>query len=364
MKITQVISDSNIGGAGVLLSSICKGLSSKFDTEVIIPTGSMLKHRLCDTGVKVTELKINSDKSFSLRDTFTLFNHFKQNHPDVIHSHASLSARLAGRLIGNCACLSTRHCAKSPKDTRSSFFKKAIYEKLTDITVSTAQCATENLLTEGISEDKIRTIRNGVRAQPPLDSDEKKQLKKQLGIKDDETILGICARLELIKGHDLTLRAVAGICSKIKKIRLLIVGSGSEEWNLKHQAARLGISERCCFIGFRENPSPYQNLFHINLNASRGTETSCLATSECMSLGIPTVASDFGGNKEQIENGVNGLLFRSDDALAYEKALYSLLTNDSLYKRLSLGAKERFDEKFSFSTMIKSYENLYNSLKY
>jgi len=364
MKITQVISDSNIGGAGVLLSLICEGLCKKFDTEVIIPRGSMLKRRLSSTGARVTELDINPDKSFSLADTLTLLRHFKLNPPNIIHTHASLSARLAGKLLGGCVCLSTRHCAKVREEARASFIKKAIYERLTDFTISTAKCATENLLSEGIKENKIRTIRNGVRALERLDEEEKKRLKSCLGIKDGEIILGVCSRLEPIKGHDLTLRAAARLYSKIKNIRLLIVGGGTEEENLKRQAARLGISEICRFVGFSENPTPYQNIFHVNINASRGTETSCLATSECMSLGIPTVASDFGGNKEQIKNGINGLLFRSDDFLSLEAALYRVLSENGLYETLSAGAKQSFDNEFSLSCMLKDYEALYNSLKY
>ena len=364
MKITQVISDSNIGGAGVLLSMICEGLCEKFDTEIIIPKGSSLKRRLTVTGAKITELRISKDKTFSPVDALTLLWHFRKSRPDIIHSHASLSARLAGRLLGNCVCVSTRHCAWDLRTKRPSHLKSLFYEMLTDITVSTADCATENLLFEGISQSKIRTIKNGTHALTPPSEEEKRALRESLGFKQDELILGVCSRLESVKGHDLTLRAVSGLYYRIPKIRLLVVGAGSREPFLKRQAARLGISHICRFLGFRDNPAMYQSLFYINLNASRGTETSCLATSECMSLGIPTVASDFGGNKEQIENGVNGLLFRNDDPLDLENALFRILSDEGLYSRLSEGARQRFYERFSASSMLYNYEKLYNSLKY
>ena len=152
--------------------------------------------------------------------------------------------------------------------------------------------------------------------------------------------------------------------SKFKRIKLLVVGGGREEEALKRHAARLGIADICRFVGFEEAPFRYQNLFDINLNASRGTETSCLATSECMSLGIPTVASDFGGNKEQIEDGINGLLFRCDDPSSFESALYKIVSDERLYADLCNGALRCFEEKFSASQMLVDYEKLYNSLKY
>ena len=82
MKITQVISDTNVGGAGVLISSVIGSLKNDFDFEVIIPKGSALKERL-PSGVNVTELKIKGDRSFYPTDVSDFYKFFKKQMPDV-----------------------------------------------------------------------------------------------------------------------------------------------------------------------------------------------------------------------------------------------------------------------------------------
>jgi hypothetical protein len=97
MKITQVISDTNVGGAGVLLSSIVSALKDEFEFEVILPRASLLYGRFPDT-VRVTYLQVAKDRSFHPKDVATFASYFRKTRPDVIHTHAALSARIAAKL--------------------------------------------------------------------------------------------------------------------------------------------------------------------------------------------------------------------------------------------------------------------------
>ena len=145
-------------------------------------------------------------------------------------------------------------------------------------------------------------------------------------------------------------------------MHFLFVGDGSSRAEYERLAARLGIGRHVTFAGFTSDPEAYENIFDINVNSSRGTETSCLATSECMSLGIPTIASDFGGNTEMVFHGVNGLLFKCDNHFSLEDQLMSLLADRELYNRLSLGAVRIFSECFSLERMADQYRVLYDTL--
>ena len=182
-----------------------------------------------------------------------------------------------------------------------------------------------------------------------------------LGIPEGSIILGCCGRLEKVKGQDLLILAAARLIRRGYDIYLLLVGDGSAKEEYKTLSARLGILSRVKFCGYVSDPEKYQSLFSINVNPSRGTETSCLASSECMSLGIPTVASDFGGNPEMRIPYINGLLFRSDDSYSLSEKLSSLLENPALCKRLSIGALKVYKERFSAERMLRDYENMYLS---
>ena len=364
MKITHVISDSNIGGAGVLLSTLASSLKDKYDIKVVLPRGAMLTQRLCALGINTDEINMTPDKSFSNKDTFLFYRYFLENPTDILHTHASLSARLGGALAGIKACISTRHCATpNEKVKRFSNLKIKVYNFCTSLTVSTADYATGNLVSEGIPKDRIITIKNGSPKKQKLDTDAAVKLKRALGIADDAKIIGSCARLEKVKGQDLILRAAPKILKNVPRVHFLFVGDGKQRLEYERLAMSLGIKKRVTFSGFVENPEDYESLFYINVNASRGTETSCLASSECMSFGIPTVASDFGGNTEMITPFINGLLFRKDNPFDLEEKLLKLLSDAELYNRLSTGASMVYGKQFSLDRMVAEYNALYESFK-
>ena len=360
LKISHVISDSNIGGAGVLLSSLTASLADIFDLSVFLPRGAKLASGIAARGIKVTELPMASDKSFSAGDVQGFFSLFKSYPADIVHTHGALSARLGARLAGIKACLSTRHCAiPTPAVRKKSPITRGVYNFCTDLTVSTADFAKRNLIDEGIPEKRILTIRNGVAKRERLSPEDILSKRRELGIPDGSRVLGVCARLEWVKGIDLIISALPRLISQGYDVYLVIVGDGSQREALIRRSARLGVLDRVKFCGFIENPTPYQSIFDININASRGTETSCLATSECMSMGIPTVASDFGGNTEMIIPYRNGALFNCDSLFSLTEVLGEILADEELLSELSVGAEMIWRDRFSLSRMKDDYIALY-----
>ena len=354
MKVTQVISDKNIGGAGILLSLITEGLCEEFDFEVILPRDSLLPERLPQS-IRITPLPMHG--TGSLRDVFLFYHYFKENPCDILHTHAAFSARLGGALAGIRRLYSTRHCAMGEK--RVPPFYGRLYNRVTTLTVATATAAEEELLREGVPKEKIRLIYNGTKEPCRLSEKEKQALRARLGIADEATVLGCAARLETVKGVDLLLRAMNILKKRHPSLVLLLVGDGSQRKNLEAEARALGIGESVKFIGYTPTPHIYQNLFTLNVNPSRGTETSCLATSECAALGIPTVASDFGGNRECVAHEVSGLLFRSEDTEGLAAAIEKALTDRDLMELLKKGARKRYETMFTLPHMLESYRRLY-----
>ncbi len=354
MRITQVISDENIGGAGILLSLITEGLRDEFDFEVILPKGSLLSERLPD-GIRITEMPMHGSKS--VQDIFRFYHYLKEHPCDVLHTHAAFSARLGGALAGIPRLYSTRHCAMGTHDTPP--FYGRLYNRVTTLTVATAAAAEEELMREGVPKEKIRLIYNGTKEPCRLSAGEKRELRETLGLREKDTVLGCVARLEKVKGQDLLLDALHILSKKHPALVLLLVGEGSERKKLEAQARALGIADRVKFIGYTPTPHRYQNLFSLNVNSSRGTETSCLATSECAALGIPTVASDFGGNRECVAHEVSGLLFRSEDAEGLASAIDRALSDKNLTDLLKKGARKRYEAMFTLPHMLDGYRRLY-----
>lgn len=131
---------------------------------------------------------------------------------------------------------------------------------------------------------------------------------------------------------------------------------------LKNQSRGLGISNEVIFTGFLQDPSPILDLFDMNVNCSIGTETSSLALSEGMSLGIPSIASNFGGNPYMVKDGENGFLYqRGNDKMLAER-IRTIAENSLLASQMSQNAKERFERELNAVVMTRQYEALYSDL--
>ena len=97
----------------------------------------------------------------------------------------------------------------------------------------------------------------------------------------------------------------------------------------------------------------------VNLNCSIGTETSSLALSEGMSLGVPCIATTFGGNPYMVTDGKNGFLVPERDPAAMAEKICALMDDPALRKKLSAGAREVYETKFTASTMTRQLESMY-----
>ena len=118
-------------------------------------------------------------------------------------------------------------------------------------------------------------------------------------------------------------------------------------------------SPKVIFTGFVNDVAPYYNIMNLNLNCSIGTETSSLALSEGMSLSIPAIATTYGGNPFMITDGVNGFLVPERDPAAMAEKICEIIENPSLYEKLSKGAYEMYEKKFTASAMTRQLEELY-----
>ena len=366
MKILHIISDSNVGGAGILLENLLRHSRLRGESVVVLPRGAAMAERYTALGVRVLPLLRSPDRSLSPADLPTLIACLRRERPTVVHTHGSLVGRMAAFFCGVPIRLATRHCAY-PVSLPARMLPLRLLRRtadalLTTRTVATAHAAADNLRQLGIPPRKIIMIRNGAEGVAPLSCAARQALRERLGIPRDAFCVGICGRLAPVKGHLTFLSAARILTAQGLRCHFLIVGGGEKEENLREVAERLGLTPRITFTGYTQDPGAYMNLFDVAVNCSTGTETSCLALSEAMSLGIPCVASRFGGNVEMVTEGENGLLFPPRDAGALAAALGRLAQDAALHARLSQGARERFLADCNAQEMANAYDALYTSL--
>ena len=114
IRVIQVISDTNIGGGGrSLLNYLACCDRTRFSPSVVLPRGSALTERVRALDVPVEEIDAMADQSLDWKAVSPLVRIFRREKPDLVHTHGSLSGRIAARIAG-CRVVYTRHCAFPP----------------------------------------------------------------------------------------------------------------------------------------------------------------------------------------------------------------------------------------------------------
>jgi glycosyltransferase involved in cell wall biosynthesis len=358
----NVVTDSNIGGAGLVLINYLKAANRRdFDHTVIVPSGSMLLPRLNALGVRAVEMPGIAERSFAPKQTRAFLEEFRALRPDLVHTHASLSARVAARVYGKCGIIYTRHCAYELTRRQTSFPLRQIAgfvnNRLADRIIAVSPAARENLADTGANPARIVTLLNGVEPVRVLSDAEKRAARVKLGLREDEFVCAIIARLEDVKGHRYVLEAARELAAL--PLRIVVAGTGSREAELRELARDL---PNVLFTGFLSDIAELENVMDLQLNASYGTETSSLSLLEGMSLGVPAVVSDFGGNPCLITDGENGLVVPKRDARALAEAVRRVYGDRALYGEMSRRARETYEARFTARILAENIENVYRSV--
>lgn len=366
IKVLNIISDTNIGGAGrVLINYLRHADRENFDTSVAVPRGSLLVPELEALDCKVYEIDGIADRSYAKEDVAVLRELITKVDPDIVHAHGALSARIAGRRCGK-TVIFTRHSA-FPVSAKLRYppgrwINKLINEHYSDHIIAVSAAAAANLTDAGISAKHITVLMNGVSPVERLTQDEADSYRKKWGICDGEFVVGILARIEPYKGHADILDALAALKSEGRNIRLLIAGSGDFESELHEKADALGISDSVSFLGFQSDVAPFLSVLDVQLNASYGTETSSLSILEGFSMGVVAIVSDYGGNPWLVDDGENGLMFKTRDSAALARCICALMDDRARLGEMSKRAKEVYTERFTGEIFAKNVENVYRKV--
>jgi len=305
--------------------------------------------------------KKNASSIFTKLTYFTytskLKNAIKQFAPDVLHAHYATSYGLVGRLSGFHPFVISAWGTDVMKFPEQGGFNKKLL--VNNFKQADLICATSNTIKEYINkviEKPVKIIPFGVDCEQfaPL-----KQSNK------NEIIIGCIKSLEPIYRIEMLINAFKAVLDKCtdKKLRLLIVGGGSLENQLKDLCKQLNIVEQVTFTGkvqHSEVISYYQQMdVFCNLSEYESFGVSII---EAMACELPVVATETGGAKDIIVSPELGMLVAVNSLDGATKAILQLVNDAEL--RNSIGKKSRAHvlDKYNWNTnvteMISEYKKL------
>lgn len=349
MRILEIISPSNIGGAENYVVNISKKLKEKkHEVFIITSNNEAFKDFLKKNGL-----------SFYISDMFFKFDilsilkisHFAKKHKiDIIHTHlskANVIGALAGR-ISNIKTVSTCH----------GLNKKNQYI-FSDKTICVSKAVFKYLASQGIKEDRLCLIYNGIDINKFNPEDYK---KKDILNNSIDLNIGMVSRLSSEKGANYFIEAAAYILKNIQNVRFFIAGIGELKEKLIEQSKKLGIDSRVYFVGFiEEKLSSFLNELDIVIFPSL-KEGLPLSLLEAMAMKKCVIVSKAGGMPEVVEDGKNGFIVDIGNAMDIKDAVIKLNNDKGLILAIGEKAKKTVINNFTLDLMADNIEKLFKDM--
>ncbi|HXB58220.1 MAG TPA: N-acetyl-alpha-D-glucosaminyl L-malate synthase BshA [Candidatus Acidoferrales bacterium] len=201
----------------------------------------------------------------------------------------------------------------------------------------------------------MEVIHNFFSPRPPRRSRE--EVRRELGLADNETMIFHSSNLRPLKRIDLLLETVARVHPS-DSFKLVVLAGGSFNPFIK-DVHRLNLQDRIVVREKVEDIEDYLQAADLGLFTSE-TESFCLSILEAMCFGCPSVARRVGGIPEVVEENVSGLLVPSDDPDVLRSAVEMLIREPRRRTTMGLAAQQRAKEHFSAKVIVPRYEALYD----
>lgn len=204
--------------------------------------------------------------------------------------------------------------------------------------------------------ESFRVIRNGVdtaRFYPSRNSERSRS---------GALTIGVAARLQPNKGLEDLLRALAILAQDNLRPNLLIAGSDGSRESLEFCVEQLGLREQVKFLGFVDDMERFYGGIDLGALSSLSGEGLPLFVLEAMSCGVPVVATDVGGTKEALRDGVDGFVVPAREPTALAAALRKLLQDPRNRQQMGMNARHRIETDFSRTLFFERVFGLYHEV--
>ncbi|MFH2068549.1 MAG: glycosyltransferase family 4 protein [Candidatus Omnitrophota bacterium] len=290
---------------------------------------------------------------------------------DLMHFNSSdcKAAVIAARFAGIPILIATYHGLPFPQKRKPTIIKRLkefigflFLNRIISIS-QTAQKEWSRFLKVG--KGKFRIIYNGIGPVGFAGSPGPgtiRGLKTGLGLKEDDLIVGINARLDPMKGHQCLIEAAPLIRKEVPSVKFLIAGEGSLLNELQTLAKNKGLQEMFLFLGFREDITQVTSIYDVTVFPSIYYENFSFAALEAMACAKPLVVSNIGGFPEMVLDGVTGLVVNPRDSQALAEAIITLLKDPAKRIKMGIMGRKRVEELFTKEKMVRETCEVYDSL--
>jgi PEP-CTERM/exosortase A-associated glycosyltransferase len=303
--------------------------------------------------------------------------------PDVLHAHSpslnAVAALRAGKRFGIPVVYEVRafweDAAVDHGTAKENGLRYRLTRALETYALKHANAVTticeglrKDIVARGIAADKVTVIPNAVDIDKfAVGGVADQELKRKLGLQDMR-LIGFIGSFYAYEGLDVLLRAVPAMLVKQPDLRVLLVGGGPQDAQLRQLAKDLKIDDKVVFTGRvpHEQVAQYYDLLDVLVYPRLSMRLTDLVTPlkplEAMAQGRVLAASDVGGHLELIEHGKTGVLFKADDPHSLAENVGALLAAQQTWPELRAAGRHFVETERNWPISVARYKAIYGRL--
>lgn len=303
MRVFLLTRALDVGGAERQLVLLAKGLHSRGHVvEVgVFYAGGALTAELEEGGIEIVDLR-KSGRWDVVPFLRRVIRELRRRRPDIVYGFLG-----SGNVIATAArsfipktCLVWSVRASNMDLGRYDWLARLWYKvecglsRFADLIIANSSAGADFAIRNGFPSDKLVVVHNGIdtaRFRP--DASLRAAQRKAFGLSDDQIAIGMLARLDPMKGHEVFLQAARAVATERSDIRFFCIGEGPELSRLKQIAKDLGLTDWVAFTG-SQDPVSALNGLDIACSCSLFGEGFSNAIAEAMACGLPCVVTDVG----------------------------------------------------------------------
>jgi PEP-CTERM/exosortase A-associated glycosyltransferase len=303
--------------------------------------------------------------------------------PDILHAHSpaldGIAALAAGKRHGLPVVYECRAFWEdaavdhgttsqgSPRYRLTRAMETHVFKRA-DAVTCICEGLRSDIVARGVPEERVTVIPNAVDITSFGESaGYDRQLAAAVGVLD-QPLIGFLGSFYAYEGLDLAIDALPLIRAEIPDLKLLLVGGGPQESNLKAQADSLGLHDSVVFAGRvpHDQVQRYYDLIDILVYPRHPMRLTDLVTPlkplEAMAQRRLLVASDVGGHRELIRDGSTGKLFRAGDRRAFADAVVGMFARRDEWDRFRQAGRAFVENERNWQASVSRYEAVYDRL--
>jgi len=286
--------------------------------------------------------------------------------PEVLHANSLAMGRLSGPVATDLVLPSVAHLRDIINLSRAVVADLNRHTRL----LAVSRATREFHVAQGLSEDKVQVLHNGVDLERFRPAAPTGWLNKRLGLPSGAALIGTIGQLVMRKGHDVLARAAGRLAHTHQDVHWIIAGSRHSqkaeavefEAGLRRLFGAAGLTGRIHFIGELEGVEALLPELTLLVHPAR-QEPLGRVLLEAAATGVPCVATDVGGTREifPIEANAARLVPAGDDG-ALADAIAQLLADAPERRRLGEAARQRAEEAFDIRAAAARLLEVYGNL--